>query len=408
MQLVYGFDPQDPMNLDGVNRLFDPDNLGAPKFSPTFVMDAEAQQALLEDCSQLRASSLVKNIFLTETATTFSLTYCWIEAFKAHRECNNQSFPVPSDASEAVLQWVETGRDVACPQTSWPSGRFVTSAISSGRFDYTGDLGWVLSEGTLKLAWTRLRAESEMIRRTYLPASTLRVTYDEWEALAASMNTNASASLGDCMQVASKSTTTRDNKWLHMLLQETYVRMALTGVMVGLLIALAVLLAATRNLIVAFLSVTTIACALCCVFGLIVARGWQLGSAESLSMMTLTGFAVDYVVHLSHSYMESRQEQPLERVHDALRDLGISVFWGMLTSVIAALTLSTLQLQFFSKFGIFFLYTIVCSYLWAILFLMPLLAIVGPFGAGEHALGAGRTSVLASPNTQEKPSVYSA
>jgi len=191
--------------------------------------------------------------------------------------------------------------------------------------------------------------------------------------------------LGSAMQISSTSTESRENKWLHMLLQETYVRMALTGVGIGLAIALLVLLFATMNIIVAVLSILTITGALCWVIGLIVARGWELGSAESLSMMILTGFAVDYVVHLSHSYMESNKASPIDRVHDALRDLGISVFWGMLTSVIAAGVLSTLQLQFFSKFGTFFLLTIVCAYLWAVLFLMPLLAFVGPRGVGPHA-----------------------
>jgi hypothetical protein len=152
------------------------------------------------------------------------------------------------------------------------------------------------------------------------------------------------------------------------------------------------------------------------VLGCIVLHGWQLGSAESLSMMILTGFAVDYVVQcavprpgiasrapccprrvpdaelaargsLAHAYMESNSASRLERVHDALRDLGISVFWGMLTSVISAGVLSSLQLQFFSKFGLFFLLTIVWAYLWAIFFLMPLLATIGPEGEAKADAG---------------------
>ena len=86
--------------------------------------------------------------------------------------------------------------------------------------------------------------------------------------------------------------------------------------------------------------------------------------------------------------MESRKASRVERVHDALAALGISVFWGMLTSLFAAGVLSTLQLQFFSKFGTFFLLTILFSYLWAVLFLMPLLAFVGPQGIGPHAFDA--------------------
>jgi len=164
------------------------------------------------------------------------------------------------------------------------------------------------------------------------------------------------------------------------------VRMAMIGIAIGLSIAFIVLLVATRNVLVSVLSILTISCALCCVIASIVWKGWQLGSAESLSMMILTGFAVDYVVHLSHAYMESKAASRVERVHDALRTLGISVFWGMVTSVIAAYTLSTLQLQFFSKFGTFFLFTIFWAYLWAVLFLMPVLAFIGPEGVGPHAV----------------------
>ena len=66
---------------------------------------------------------------------------------------------------------------------------------------------------------------------------------------------------------------------------------------------------------------------------------------------------------------------------------GTSVFWGMLTSVISAGVLSSLQLQFFSKFGLFFLLTIVWAYLWAIFFLMPLLATIGPEGEAKADAG---------------------
>jgi len=52
-------------------------------------------------------------------------------------------------------------------------------------------------------------------------------------------------------------------------------------------------------------------------------------------------------------------------VHDALKDMGISVFWGMATSAVAACVLAVCQLQTLAKFGMFFLLTIVFSYLWS-------------------------------------------
>ena len=170
----------------------------------------------------------------------------------------------------------------------------------------------------------------------------------------------------------------RSNKWIYMVIQEAYVQMALTGAGVGLAIATVVLLLATMNVVVALLCIFTIAAILCCTLGLIVGIGWQLGSNESLCIMVLTGFAVDYVVHLAHAYMCSQAQTRLERTHDALRDLGISVFWGMLTSAVAGAVLASCSLQPLAKFGIFFLLTILFAYLWSMLFLMPLLATVGP------------------------------
>jgi len=177
--------------------------------------------------------------------------------------------------------------------------------------------------------------------------------------------------------------------------------MALVGAGVGLAIAAIVLLFSTRNVIVTLSCMGTIAAALVCVVGTIVAMGWQLGSNESLSIMVLCGFAVDYVVHLSHAYMESTSPTRLERVHDALRDLGISVFWGMLTSLFSAGALASCQIQFLSKFGVFFALTILYAYLWSVLFLMPLLACIGPEPKKAAEGMQDIAAVPASPSTAD-------
>ena len=194
-----------------------------------------------------------------------------------------------------------------------------------------------------------------------------------------------------------------NNKWINMVLQELYVRMSTVGVVIGISIAFVVLVLSTRNLLAASISDLSIACALVTVIGITVAMGWELGASEAISLMTLTGFAVDYVVHLSHSYMESTSHSPLERTHDALRDMGISVFWGMLTSFVAALALASCQLQFLSKFGYFFLLTITFAYLWAVLFLMPLLATVGPRSSPPDGRTVPTTPYNSNTTTRKVP-----
>ena len=84
--------------------------------------------------------------------------------------------------------------------------------------------------------------------------------------------------------------------------------------------------------------------------------------------------------------MESGAGAALARTHDALRDMGISVFWGMATSFGAALALSLCQLQFLSKFGSFILLTVSFAFVWSMLFLMPLLAAIGPRSAAGASL----------------------
>jgi len=158
-----------------------------------------------------------------------------------------------------------------------------------------------------------------------------------------------------------------------------YTRIAFNGMVLGVCIAFVVLAIATQNLFVSFVATITIICAIICVIGCTVLIGWRLGSYESQYIMILSGFSVDYVVHLAHAYMEAPAPfDRLQRAREGLKTIGASVFWGMATSVGACIALSLCRLQFFTKFGIFFMLTVLWSYLWGVFFMMPLLAFCGP------------------------------
>jgi predicted RND superfamily exporter protein len=290
-----------------------------------------------------------------------------------------------NEVDDAIIDWLEDFGPHPAGLPSWAAG---DSSLA-----YGGDLGFVLDSSVggrgIRIAWCKIRAASTLSENAYLPATQLRVIYNQWEGELAKVNAvTSSTTIGAAYQAAGTGTGT-SNKYVYMTLQEAYVQMALTGAAIGLGIATVVLFLSTRNLIITIACIGTIAAALTCVIGTVVAMGWSLGSNESLCIMILTGFAVDYVVHLSHAYMESSAKARLERVHDALRDLGISVFWGMLTSVLAAAVLASCQIQFFHKFGVFFALTILFAYLWSVLFLMPLLAIIGPEPAASEDVKFG-------------------
>jgi hypothetical protein len=66
------------------------------------------------------------------------------------------------------------------------------------------------------------------------------------------------------------------------------------------------------------------------------------------------------------------------RVRVSLGEMGVSVFSGMMTSVLAAMWLFGCQMQFFYKFGVFLCMTIFFSWVWANFFFTGFVATFGP------------------------------
>lgn len=121
------------------------------------------------------------------------------------------------------------------------------------------------------------------------------------------------------------------------------------------------------------LATLTIACVLVSVAGTMVLIGWKLGSIEAILISIVAGFSVDYVVHLSHAYVQASGSTE-KRITAAFGEMGISVLNGMVTSVGASIPLFLCQLTFFRKFGTFLCLTIAFSWLFANFVFMGMLA----------------------------------
>lgn len=132
--------------------------------------------------------------------------------------------------------------------------------------------------------------------------------------------------------------------------------------------------------------------------------GWGLGLIEGILCVLVVGFSVDYTVHLTDSYMESKCHTRYEKVHrrrsrshhyrylsvtftlpvhylyiiftlpvhylyitftlqvqDALSITGVSVVSGAISTLGASIPMLFATITFFTKFGIFMLLTIVLS-----------------------------------------------
>lgn len=183
--------------------------------------------------------------------------------------------------------------------------------------------------------------------------------------------------------------TTHQNDGLFILMQMVHLfnTSAYTGVAMALGFATIVLLVFTGNWLITALSVFCIVCVVVSVVGAMVVYGWTLGVIEAVCLTLVSGFSVDYIVHLGLSYIECKEDGAFglgqgrqARVRFAFFEMGVSIFGGAVTTVGASIFLFFCYLTFFAQFGRFMCTTIVLSIVYANTLYAALLAWFGPEG----------------------------
>jgi multidrug efflux pump subunit AcrB len=93
----------------------------------------------------------------------------------------------------------------------------------------------------------------------------------------------------------------------------------------------------------------------------------------------MIGFTVDYTVHIGHAYLENHHlDTRRKRMRMALTDMGVSIFFGALTTFVSVIPLVLLPLILFKKFGTLIMITVIFGLSWALVFFPSLLLIMGP------------------------------
>mmetsp|Transcript_21686 Transcript_21686/g.76147 ORF Transcript_21686/g.76147 Transcript_21686/m.76147 type:complete len:1073 (-) Transcript_21686:77-3295(-) len=356
------------VNRDGVSALLDPDFKGVVEWDAAFEMSPAMQEHLVDVCQQAREAPFAGR---DKENPAFGAVSCFVEAWRdwVVAEEGDAAWPVATaDAHDSLEHWLDAD-------------------ISENRPGFTYFAVWEGQVGLLdgEVKFVGMTMEAQLRERGFSTEAELRGHYDNFVAFNDAINAGAPAA---SIQTALGS----PGRWVWMHTQSIYVTSAITGASFGAFLAFFVLLVATGNIIVAFFSMFTIAGILTSVLAIMTMLGWELGNIVSINLTILGGFAVDYVVHLAHSYMHNTGTRE-ERTRAALRDMGVSVLSGMITSVGASLMLFGTTLQFFSKFGGFLLMTVGCSWVWANFFFLALMATFGPEG-GETMLGLKKKAVV--------------
>jgi predicted RND superfamily exporter protein len=165
--------------------------------------------------------------------------------------------------------------------------------------------------------------------------------------------------------------------WTWMPSEIAFYNSAISGIFLSMFFAFLILCIATRNLTQSVISIFCVCTIVVSVVAIMQMKGWQLGTAESVSVVMLIGFSVDYVIHLSADYSHSSLKSRHDKIQQAYTEMGVSITSGAITTFGSGMFLFGGFLILFRKFAVLITSTVAISYFVSMLF----------FGAMEHSFG---------------------
>lgn len=157
------------------------------------------------------------------------------------------------------------------------------------------------------------------------PAKLKEPWYNKWEAFMDEYREDAPPSMKTVEQTATI-------WWAWMESEKAFITSAFQGMAIASFFCFIILLIATGNIIQSIIALVCVADVIGSVLFIEYALGWEIGVSESLSMVILIGFSVDYVVHLSSDYMHSAHTSRHDKMKQAYEEMGISILSGCFTT----------------------------------------------------------------------------
>ena len=133
-------------------------------------------------------------------------------------------------------------------------------------------------------------------------------------------------------------------------------------------LAFVILLLSTMNITVTLFAILSISFVCASVAAIMVLNGWEMGASESVAMVVIIGFSVDYVCHLAAHYVHSAKETRYERASESIRDMGVSIFSGGVTTFGSSIFLFMGKILFYTKFAVIISSTVVFSLAYALIY----------------------------------------
>ena len=243
--------------------------------------------------------------------------------------------------------------------------KYVTENKVGIRERVGGNLGFVGKD----LRFFKISAES--IGNPLAPYEEKNPIYEKWESFMVNYRENAPVSMKSGEQTATQF-------WAFMASEKAFLSSAFQGMGIAGFFAFVILLIATGNIVQALISILCVAIVIVTVLAVMYLNGWEIGVSESISMVILIGFSVDYVVHLSSDYSHSAREARSDKMRQAYLEMGISILSGSITTFGSGVFLFGGKIIFFRKFAVLITSTISISFVIAMILFGAIMHSIGP------------------------------
>ena len=314
---------------------------------------AAAQLHMRTVCEKAKSAPCSSRACLDRTLVRRRQGLCFTEGFQAWLEAGGREFPTPPELfRQSLLEFYR----------------------ASESKPYREDIGFVPNAATAEEELKYLILTFNSTFRFPQPLGLSEEVFESWEGFASEINAAAPEGMEGYQ-------TTRYS-WMWLATQRSLVKNAVTGVSICFVLAFLVINVATGNWIVSLCTTITIVGIVCTTMGVgvVAMMGYPLGISEAIAIVILIGFSMDYVLHLAGAYVESKRDDRLGRIQDALTTMGISITAGAVTTLLSGIPLFFAVITFFTKFGFFIFFTICVSFLWATLFFSSAMSAFGPSG----------------------------
>ena len=161
--------------------------------------------------------------------------------------------------------------------------------------------------------------------------------------------------------------------------QQSLSESTVSAIALAMAIALVVLISATGNLWLSFISVVCLSSVVLVSVAVLVLLGWKLNILESVSVSIAVGLSVDFTLHYAVGYRLSDQEADRESaVVFSLSRMSSPIAMAAVTTLSAGAAVLPSSVLAYQQIGTFVVVVMVTSWIYSTFFLSSMLRVCGP------------------------------